>query len=79
MPIPGARYRVKQTPKGPVRLAFKGKGKVVEAKNLKTGDTHTPTEFAMDAKHKKEKMVDLRNMPHAPMMPAKGKAIKKRK
>ena len=38
MPIAGARYRVKQTPKGPVRLAFV-KGQAVEAKNLKTGDT----------------------------------------
>lgn len=51
MPIPGARYRVKTTPTGKkVRLAFKGKGKVVEAKNLKTGKTHTPAEFAEDAK-----------------------------
>lgn len=42
MPLgPGVRYRVKQTSKGPVRLAFKGKGKVVEAKNLKTGATHS--------------------------------------
>lgn len=44
------RYRVKQTPKGPVRLAFKGKGKVVEAKNLRTGATHTPAEFAAGRK-----------------------------
>jgi hypothetical protein len=55
MPIPGARFRVKQTPKGPVRLAFKG-NKVVEAKNLKTGATHTQTEFQKDrrrrAKHR---------------------------
>lgn len=36
----GVRYRVKHTPKGNVRLAFKG-DKVVEAKNLKTGATHT--------------------------------------
>ena len=48
MPLPGARYRVKQTPKGPVRLAFKGPGRVVEAKNLKTGATHTPSQFAAD-------------------------------
>ena len=34
----GVRYRVKQTPAGPVRLAFRGKT-VVEAKNLRTGDT----------------------------------------
>ena len=46
MPIPGARYRVKTTKSGKkIRLAFKGQGKVVEAKNLKTGATHTPAEF----------------------------------
>lgn len=33
MPIKGAKYRVKTTPKGKIRLAFKGK-KVVEAKKL---------------------------------------------
>ena len=48
MPIKGARYRVKQTAKGPVRLAFRGQGQVVEAKNLKTGAVHTPKEFAAD-------------------------------
>lgn len=53
MPIKGARYRVVTTKKGKkVRLAFKGKGKVVETKNLKTGATHTPAEFAMDRKHR---------------------------
>ena len=57
MPIKGkVRFRVKQTPKGPVRLAFKGKGKVVEAKNLKTGDTHTPAEFVADRKRRKGKV-----------------------
>lgn len=50
MPLTGARYRVKQTSQGPVRLAFKGK-EVVEAKNLKTGATHTPNEFAKERKH----------------------------
>ena len=50
MPIPGgARYRVRQTPSGPVRLAFQGRT-VVEAKNLRTGSTHTPAEFARDRK-----------------------------
>jgi len=53
MPLKGARYRVTQTPKGPVRLAFK-KGNVVEAKNLKTGATHTPKEFAADRKKAKK-------------------------
>jgi len=46
----GVRYRVKQTSKGPVRLAFKGAGNVVEAKNLKSGATHAPQEFAADRK-----------------------------
>lgn len=37
MPLPkGARYRVKHTSKGPIRLAFVGK-KVVEAKKLRSG------------------------------------------
>jgi len=54
MPLPkGTRYRVKQTPKGPVRLAIRGKGTVVEAKNLKTGATHTPREFKAERKRKK--------------------------
>ncbi len=39
MPLgPGIRFRVKQTAKGPVRLAFRG-NKVIEAKSLKTGNT----------------------------------------
>jgi len=49
MPISGARYAMKKTPKGMVRLAFKG-GKVVEAKNMKTGKVHTQAEFKADAK-----------------------------
>mgnify|MGYP001619269868 FL=1 len=48
MPIPGARYRVVTRGGKKVRLAFKGKGKVVEAKNLETGATHTPAEFGRD-------------------------------
>jgi hypothetical protein len=46
MPLPsGTRYRVHTTPAGAkVRLAFL-KGRVVEAKNLATGATHTPAEF----------------------------------
>ncbi len=47
------KYRVKQTSKGPVRLAFKG-DEVVEAKNLKTKKTHTPAEFKSDKKKKKK-------------------------
>ena len=54
MPIPGARFRVMTTKTGKkIRLAFKGKGKVVEAKNLETGATHTPKEFAQDRKKKR--------------------------
>jgi hypothetical protein len=46
MPLgPGVRYRY--APGGKVRLAFKG-GKVIEAKNMRTGATHTPAEFAAD-------------------------------
>lgn len=33
MPLQGVRYRVKETPKGKIRLAFKG-NKVVEATKL---------------------------------------------
>ena len=53
MPLgPGVRYRVRSTPKGKVRLAFKG-DRVVESKNLKTGATHTPLEFARDRSGKR--------------------------
>lgn len=54
MPLgPGVRYRVKTTKSGKkVRLAFKGKGKVVEAKNLKSGATHTPSEFRRESRGK---------------------------
>lgn len=55
MPIPGAKYRVKTTKSGKkVRLAFKD-GEVVEAKNTKSGATHTPAEFAADKKKRKKK------------------------
>lgn len=49
MPLPkGTRYRVKTTKSGKkVRLAF-SKGKVIEAKNLKTGAKHTQSEFKKD-------------------------------
>ncbi len=46
MPLgPGVRYRYRKGTK--VRLAFRG-NQVVEAKNMKTGATHTPAEFAAD-------------------------------
>lgn len=47
MPLKGARYRMKATPKGNVRLAFKG-NRVVEAKSMSSGKIHTPAEFAAD-------------------------------
>jgi hypothetical protein len=50
MPLPkGTKFGVT---KSGVRLAFKG-GKVIEAKNMKTGATHTPSEFAADRKKAK--------------------------
>jgi hypothetical protein len=44
MPLgPGVRYRVKTFASGKkVRLAFKGKGKVVETKSLQTGEIRHP-------------------------------------
>jgi hypothetical protein len=51
MPLKGATYAMKKTKKGLVRLAFVN-GKVVEAKNMKTGAKHTPAEFKADAKKK---------------------------
>lgn len=48
MPVDADRFRVKTTESGKkVRLAFKD-NKVVEAKNLKTGATHTPSAFRRD-------------------------------
>jgi hypothetical protein len=53
MPLKGkVRYRVKQTPKGPVRLAFRGKS-VIEAKNLRSGKKHTEAEFRRDRKKRR--------------------------
>jgi len=50
MPIPGAKYRMrKMKGGGNERLAFQG-NQVVEAKNMQTGATHTPAEFAADRK-----------------------------
>jgi hypothetical protein len=44
----GGKYRY--APGGKVRLHFNRTGKVDEAKNMKTGKTHTPSEFAADRK-----------------------------
>jgi hypothetical protein len=51
----GVRYRVRTEGGKKIRLAFKG-GQVIEAKNLETGDTHTPEEFRADRKriHRKK-------------------------
>ena len=51
------RYRVVRRGKKKIRLAFKGKGTVIEAKNLSTGATHTPSEFRKDRKkrHKRRR------------------------
>lgn len=58
MPLPkGARVRVKTFPSGKkVRLAFKkGTNTVIEAKNLASGATHTPKDFALDRMKKTPK------------------------
>lgn len=49
MPIGPGKYRVMTTKTGTkVRLHFQPGGRVDEAKNLATGATHTPAEFAAD-------------------------------
>jgi hypothetical protein len=56
MPVGKGRYRVVTTASGEkVRLHFTTGGKVNEAKNLKTGATHTPAEFKADKKKKGKK------------------------
>ena len=53
MPVGSGRFRVMTTQTGKkVRLHFTD-GQVNEAKNLKTGATHTPAEFAADRMSKK--------------------------
>ena len=50
MPVPkGTKFRMTESG---VRLAF-NKGKVIEAKNMKTGATHTQAEFKEDRKKNK--------------------------
>ena len=47
MPLgPGVRYRFKKGTK--IRLAMRGKGTVVEVKNMSSGKTHTEGEFTTD-------------------------------
>lgn len=54
MPLPeGTRFRVTRRGGKKIRLAFrKGSNEVIEAKNLDTGATHTPREFAADRKRR---------------------------
>jgi hypothetical protein len=54
MPIKDGKYRIVDTPKGPVRLHFNRQGVVDEAKNMRTGATHSPAEFAKDRKNKEK-------------------------
>lgn len=54
MPIKGAKYRVTAINGKKIRLAWKN-GEVVEAKNLKTGATHTSEEFKADKKRSKKR------------------------
>jgi len=56
MPIKGGKYRTTTTSSGKImRLHFTANGKVNEAKNMKTGKTHTPAEFKADKLKSKEK------------------------
>lgn len=51
MPVGKGKYRTVITKTGKmIRLHFTPSGKVNEAKNMKTGATHTPAEFRADAK-----------------------------
>ena len=58
MPLDDVRYRVHRTTSGKkVRLAFRGH-KVVEAKNIETGATHSPSDFAADRARKRRSLAD---------------------
>ena len=50
----GVRYRIVKKGGKKIRLAFRGKT-VIEAKNLDSGATHTPAEFAKDKRKKRAK------------------------
>ena len=56
MPLKGVRYRYRKGTD--IRLAFRG-NKVVEAKNMKTGATHTPAEFAQDERKRRDMRLPL--------------------
>lgn len=61
MPIKGGYYRYRTYADGTkIRLHFTPSGRVNEAKNMKTGKVHSPSEFAADrakaaAKRRKKK------------------------
>ena len=56
MPLKNVRYRVVRRGKKKIRLAFrKGSNTVIEAKNLSTGATHTPSEFRKDRKKRRKR------------------------
>ncbi len=59
MPLPkGTRYRMKKVNGKMIRLAFApGSNKVIEAKTMKSGANHTPSEFAADRKKKLKRAV----------------------
>ena len=58
MPVGKGSYRMVKTKTGKmVRLHFTPSGKVNEAKNMKSGATHTPKEFAADKKGSAKKTV----------------------
>ena len=48
----GGRYRMSRRHGKTMRLGFRGTT-IVEAKNMKTGATHTPAEFAKDRKNRR--------------------------
>lgn len=60
MPLGPGRYRVTTTKTGKeVRLHFTPGGRVNEAKNLATGATHTPADFAADRRRRAQRKTSL--------------------
>ena len=56
MPVGKGHYAMKKLKNGTeMRLHFTPSGKVNEVKNMKTGKTHTPAEFAADRKKSAKK------------------------
>lgn len=53
MPVGPGKYRVVTRGGEKVRIHITPSGKVNEAKNLKTGKTHTPAEFEADRRKRK--------------------------